>query len=127
MLYHINHWFSSLLEIMNLKLYTFKVGDEVGKDFGWIGNPNCDEECPSNCRGNSWMHWNGVTGGRGSWKSDNSLQISGRYILFGAYKCGNLIKYYYLLKTYNFLKSYFKISLRRNNSNYQTNAEQRIL
>jgi hypothetical protein len=25
------------------------------------------------------------------------------------------------------LKSYFKISLRRNNSNYQTNAEQRIL
>ena len=74
---------------MNLKLYTFKVGDEVGKDFGWIGNPNCDEECPSNCRGNSWMHWHGVTGGRGSWKSDNSLQISGRYILLGAYNCGN--------------------------------------
>ena len=53
------------------------MGNEVGKNFGWIGNSNCSEQCPTSCEGEEWKFWNGVTGGDGHWDSDQYLVIEG--------------------------------------------------
>ena len=56
----------------------FQVGNDTSKEFGWIVNADCAEKCPSNCRGGrSWMYWQGVTGGKGSWAIDNTLSVDG--------------------------------------------------
>ena len=53
------------------------VGNEIGKDFGWIGNPNCRSSCPSSCADKTWVYWHGITGGEGVWKQDHTLRVDG--------------------------------------------------
>ena len=73
-----------MLDLNRLK-YILKVGNDTGKQFGWIANTKCSEKCPSNCRDSTWMYWQGQTGGRGSWVTDNTLKVDGIY----------MIQYYY--------------------------------
>ena len=53
------------------------VGNNIGENFGWIANTKCSRECPSSCPEQSWIYWNGVTGGKGAWKSDTTLNVDG--------------------------------------------------
>lgn len=56
----------------------FQVGNDTSRDMGWIGKSKCGEKCPSNCRGESkWMYWQGITGGKGSWAMDYTLNVDG--------------------------------------------------
>ena len=54
-----------------------QVGNEVGKNFGWIGHSNCSKQCPTSCEARNWKYWNGVTGGEGDWDKDEYLRIDG--------------------------------------------------
>lgn len=53
------------------------VGDKVGKDFGWVANSNCTNNCPSDCSDGTWMYWHGVSGGKGAWKVDRTMRVDG--------------------------------------------------
>ena len=53
------------------------VGNKLGEDFGWIANTKCSHKCPTSCPEGSWIYWHGVTGGKGVWKSDNTLKVDG--------------------------------------------------
>ena len=53
------------------------VGDQLGKDFGWIANSNCTSKCPTDCSDGTWMYWHGVSGGKGAWKVDDSMRVDG--------------------------------------------------
>ena len=58
----------------------YKVGNEIGKSYGWISNPTCKAKCPSNCGGTDWLYWHEKTGEKGSWQIDPTLSISGSQI-----------------------------------------------
>ena len=65
------------INLYKSKQGNWMVGNKLGEDFGWIANSKCDSECPSSCPEGSWIYWHGVTGGRGTWKSDSTLMVDG--------------------------------------------------
>ena len=54
----------------------------VGKDFGWIGNSNCESVCPTDCKENSWKYFiEGKNGGPGTFNYDRKLTVEGTDLL----------------------------------------------
>ena len=59
----------------------YKAGDEIGKDFGWIGNSNCENACPTNCKQKTWKYFiDGKNGGSGKFEYDSKLSVEGKTI-----------------------------------------------
>ena len=55
-----------------------QAGDEIGKDFGWIGHADCKSKCPNKCDKKKWQYWKGKTSSKdGVWDFDHSLRVEG--------------------------------------------------
>ena len=54
------------------------MGDEIGKNFGWIGHTNCISKCPNQCEKKGWQYWKGEANeALGFWEYDHSLKVEG--------------------------------------------------
>ena len=66
--------------------YYDQAGDEIGKDFGWIGHADCKSKCPSKCDKKKWQYWKGkINSKKGVWDFDHTLKVEGNYNTF--YTC----------------------------------------
>ena len=54
----------------------------VGKDFGWIGNSDCESVCPTDCKEKTWKYFiEGINGRPGTFTYDLKLTVEGMYLL----------------------------------------------
>ena len=72
----------------------YQAGDDIGKDFGWIGHSDCKSKCPNDCDKKKWQYWKErIDSKKGIWEFDHSLDVEGVCRNFYIVKVFDIIRY----------------------------------